>query len=44
MERFQLFLSAPVLKKLRALSKRWDRSIADIIRSAITEFLERQGE
>jgi predicted transcriptional regulator len=44
MERFQLFLSAPLLKKLRALSKRWDMSIAEIIRQAVTEFLARQED
>lgn len=44
MERFQMFLPEPVIKKLRALSKRWDMSIAEIIRLAITEFLNKQGD
>jgi hypothetical protein len=44
MERFQMFLSTPTLKRLRALSKRFDMSIAELIRRAIDEFLMRQGD
>lgn len=44
MEKFNLFLSAPVLKRLRALAKRRDVSIAELVRLAITEFLARQGD
>ena len=44
MERFQMVLSTPILKKLRALSKRWDMSIAEIIRQALAEFLSKHGD
>jgi hypothetical protein len=44
MEKFNLFLSTPILKQLRALAKRRDVSIAELIRLAITEFLSRQGD
>lgn len=44
MEKFNLFLSAPILKQLRALAKRRDVSIAELIRLAIAEFLSRQGD
>lgn len=44
MEKFNLFLSAPILKQLRALAKRKDVSIAELVRLAIAEFLAKHGD
>lgn len=43
MERFQMFLPGPILKRLRALAKRRDVPIAELIRAAIEKFLTDEG-
>jgi metal-responsive CopG/Arc/MetJ family transcriptional regulator len=41
MQRFQMFLPEPLVRALKALAKRTDMSVAEHIRRAITEYLQR---
>jgi predicted DNA-binding protein len=42
MKRTQVFLPEPVISKLKALAKKTDRSVAELIRRAIDDYLEQQ--
>lgn len=43
MRRLQMFIPEPLLKTLRALAKRTDTSVAEHIRRAIVEYLQKQS-
>lgn len=42
MKLFNLYLPAPMLKALRALAKKRDVSVAELIRRAIEDFLKKE--
>lgn len=42
MQRFQMFLPAPLVKALKALAKRTDMPIAEHVRRAIEQYLKQQ--
>jgi hypothetical protein len=42
MDRLHLFLPAPVLKALRALAKKRDISLAELIRRVLDDYLKEQ--
>jgi metal-responsive CopG/Arc/MetJ family transcriptional regulator len=42
MDRLHLYLPAPLLKALRALAKKRDVSVAELIRRAIDEYLRKE--
>jgi predicted DNA-binding protein len=42
MKRFDLFLSKVQLKRIKAISKKKGRSIAELIRQAIDEWLDKE--
>jgi metal-responsive CopG/Arc/MetJ family transcriptional regulator len=44
MERFQMFIPAPLIKQLKALAKRKDMSVSELVRIAIAEFLTKHGD
>jgi predicted DNA-binding protein len=43
MKRTNIHLPEPILKRLKALAKRRDVSIAEIVRAAIEKYLAEQG-
>ena len=44
MKRMQMFIPEPLLKALRALSKKTDLSVAEHIRRAIEQYLKQRKE
>jgi metal-responsive CopG/Arc/MetJ family transcriptional regulator len=44
MIRFQMFLPAAVVKALKALAKKRDVSVAELIRRAIDEYLRKEQQ
>jgi metal-responsive CopG/Arc/MetJ family transcriptional regulator len=44
MDRLHLYLPAPLLKALRALAKKRDVSVAELIRRAIDEYLRKEQQ
>jgi metal-responsive CopG/Arc/MetJ family transcriptional regulator len=44
MDRLHLYLPAPLLKALRALAKKRDVSVAELIRRAIEDYLRKEAK
>jgi metal-responsive CopG/Arc/MetJ family transcriptional regulator len=44
MERLQMFIPAPMLKALKALAKKRDVSVAELIRRAVEDYLRKEQQ